>query len=257
MAASPRAPEHLRGEGVRGAAFNFCSELLHSPNKMAQIEDRGVSALFLRQFTAEIFTEIRAGRARQLDKINGKLTRCKLKGGEDGGPATNVRITPHNILTKEVVECFVKPRTRDHPQIVGDSTSANGVRYVELVRRQLTSENQSARFRKLVGKADIFVSHAWGGPGRAGGSWLKLVEVLVRHSAAAEAKGLKPPFYWVDIFAINQFWGTPECNADMPDWEHMSPEVGFQRVIRCTGTTLLFMDPWDKPECCEVRSAAA
>ena len=235
------------------------------------IEGRAVTANFLRLFTKDILGHIKAGRAKQKD-AKGIETSYKLSAK---GTATFTQISPLNIKTKEVVECFIKPRTKDLPQDVSavDGTSGResrvatgakgcsanahtgsihprasaptdeevadlhdadlGVRYVELVRRDRRF-SYGLPFDALVGKADIFVSHAWGGPGRAGGGWLRLVEVICQYSDAEVARGRRAPFFWIDIFAINQYWGTEEATRDMPDWEHMSPEVGFQRVIRET-----------------------
>jgi len=206
---------------------------------MAPIEDRGVSALFLREFTREILQKIERGEALRPDR-NGIMTAYRL---DQDNLATRERVG-RGIWTKEVVECFIKPATKDLPQENGGGL---GIRYVDLIERRKSSDAAALR----VGRASVFVSHAWGGPGRAGGSWLKLVEVVTEHSNEIEARGEPPPYYWIDIFAINQFWGTADATDDMPDWAHMSADKGFQRVIDCTQSTLLFLDPWNKPECCE------
>ena len=129
------------------------------------------------------------------------------------------------------------------------------IRYVELAQ---WFEGEDAG-QPFVGTADYFVSHSWDSP------WTAVVDAVCAHSASLPADAAKP-FYWVDIFAINQHTpattglGTCQgvghtcygCNAikvDLPAWETMqaSHDVGFERVIRKTKKTLLVMEPWFRP----------
>jgi hypothetical protein len=57
----------------------------------------------------------------------------------------------------------------------------------------------------------------------------------------------EPPYYWIDIFAINQHSGTAESSNDMPNWGSMSPDRGFQRVILRAGIVLALQDKWVDP----------
>ena len=97
--------------------------------------------------------------------------------------------------------------------------------------------------RPYYGKAFAFVSHSWDS------EWAELVAAICAHSDrwVRDHPAEEPPYYWVDIFAINQHSGTDECTDDMPDWDHMAPDRGFQRVIQSTGTVLALQDSWVDP----------
>jgi hypothetical protein len=97
--------------------------------------------------------------------------------------------------------------------------------------------------RPYYGKALAFVSHSWDS------EWAELVDAIKAHSDLRVRTNPteEPPYYWVDIFAINQHFGTDEFQADLPDWDNMAPDRGFQHVIRSTGTVLALQDSWVDP----------
>ncbi len=95
-------------------------------------------------------------------------------------------------------------------------------RYVRLLRGQNSTDEAG---RPDYGKALAFVSHSWDS------EWAELVDAIKAHSDrwVRDHPTEEPPYYWIDIFAINQHSGTVECTDDMPDWNDMAPDRGFQR----------------------------
>ena len=109
------------------------------------------------------------------------------------------------------------------------------------------------------GMADFFLSYNWDTP------WDELLDALITHSERQQETGAPPPYYWIDIFAVNQHdaWSCdnadpklgkvcPGCAAvgdDLHDWSSADPEnpKGFERVIAYTKKTVMLMEPWDKP----------
>jgi hypothetical protein len=197
------------------------------------IEDRGVSASFLRMFTEQI-------------KKHLGFTNCCGWWSDR-----------HATTTRQIVQNVIVPKTCE-PQC----------RYVRLMRGQ-TDETG----RPFYGRALAFVSHSWDS------EWSELVDAICLHSdcwvrdqaalsllhpTEGPSEPVTPPYYWIDIFAINQHEGTDEKNEDMPGWDSMAPHRGFQRVIRNTGgqrvigntglpglvppgLVLALQDPWDDP----------
>ena len=143
--------------------------------------------------------------------------------------------------------------TRDvHRELVKVEVDALRCRYVEL---PIWLDGHDEDGTPFVGLADFFVSHSWDSP------WEAVVNACLEHSAALPA-GASKPYYWIDIFAVNQHTpnsqhcscdgacvGCMAMKEDLPDWHLMqaSHDVGFERVIRTTRKTLLVMDPWFAP----------
>ena len=140
--------------------------------------------------------------------------------------------------------------TRDvHKHLVVAETRGAMCRFLEL--DEMVEDGE-------VGKAACFLSHSWDSP------WEDLVSALEAHTDRCRAASARPPFYWVDIFAVNQHLATPpwkctsglaECPGcaavanDMHDWKTADPNhpKGFERVIQHTRHTLVLMEPWDNP----------
>jgi hypothetical protein len=125
------------------------------------IEDRGVSAKFLREFTDDLLAEL--GKAEQ-EYEHGWGTKDYRKSSYrlDADNIPTEHKIQADLWTKEVVECFIKPRTKQEGPLYQQYGSEDrGIRYVDLVRRTRSDHVE------LVGKASHFVSHEWGGPGRA------------------------------------------------------------------------------------------
>ncbi len=114
-------------------------------------------------------------------------------------------------------------------------------RYVRLIRGQGQTDEHG---RQFCGRARAFVSHSWDS------EWSALVDAIGAHSdrwVHEHPDEPEPPYYWIDIFAINQHSGTDESNDDMPGWDSMAPDRGFQRVIDRAGLVLALQDRWDDP----------
>ena len=158
------------------------------------IEDRGVSASFLRMFTG------------QMEKHLG-VTSCGWWSDR------------HATTTRQVVQNVIKPKT-----CVQTCDGERQCRYVRLMRGQTDEASRS-----YFGKAFAFVSHSWGS------EWSELVDAICLHSDRWVAQWVRahpnekspvtPPYYWIDIFAINQHPGTGEYKKDMPDWDNMAPDL--------------------------------
>ena len=143
-----------------------------------------------------------------------------------------------------------------HQRVVVAKTGTRMCRFVELpgVHNGYDAEGNS-----YVGRARHFFSYSWDSP------WDELVTALVTHTQKVKAAGESTPYYWIDIFAVNQHLATPpwKCTsglgaacpgcaaveADMHDWDAPSsqPAKGFERVISKTKHTLMLMEPWRNP----------
>jgi hypothetical protein len=147
--------------------------------------------------------------------------------------------------------------TRDvHKYIVKKETDAKRCRYLEL--DEWENKRDPVTNALYFGKVDHFVSHNWDS------LWDAMVDAICDHSDEQEGD----PYYWVDIFAVNQgeHWknkehclkdpkdpsvACPACTAaveDMPDWKTMqTTSGGFKQVISASPHTLILMEPWFRP----------
>ena len=145
-----------------------------------------------------------------------------------------------------------------HRELIVAATKDAMCRYVELPG--VCDGHDPATGQWHVGRAQCFLSYSWDSP------WEEVVSALVSHTERTVAAGYPPPYYWIDIFAVNQHlsmrpWtcpgvgligGCPGCKAvheDMHDWSRDvgHPAKGFERVIQQTKHTLVLMEPWDSP----------
>eukprot|EP01043_Picozoa_sp_COSAG02_P018663 COSAG02_NODE_877_length_16272_cov_8.002288_1_plen_1086_part_00 len=165
-----------------------------------------------------------------------------------------------------------------HKLLVVAQTKERMCRYVELPDVH-TGEDEAGQ--AWIGEAQYFFSYSWDSP------WDSVVSALQAHTRRQVAAGKPPPYYWIDIFAVNQHtrdavhngrslcgacstcrankW-DPLCDAcvacacqncagciavgeDMHDWATADPNhlKGFERVIAHTGHTLVLNEPWDSP----------
>lgn len=117
----------------------------------------------------------------------------------------------------------------------------------DVVRRVVKPETDQARLRFVdlgwvrdwkawdgtpaVGRSTYFVSHSWDSP------FEDLVSALESHR---EKLGPKPPGeevrYWVDILAINQWFGTDEMAEDLPDWDSMEKDMEADAAAMLRGS---------------------
>jgi hypothetical protein len=144
-----------------------------------------------------------------------------------------------------------------HTHVIVAATSGRMVRYIELPG--VHDGHDLLTGRPYVGEAVHFFSYSWDSP------WQEIVDALVAHTERALSEGKPEPYYWIDIFAVNQHlaippWACtsglgpscPGCAAvsqDMHDWATADPNnpKGFERVISHTRHTLVLMEPWHSP----------
>ena len=145
-----------------------------------------------------------------------------------------------------------------HKLVIKPATDALCCRFVEL--SGVGDGVDVASGLPFVGPADFFFSYSWDS------SWQAVVDALSQHSDQQEAAGRPPPFYWIDLFAVNQHWPSKDtatgictcpsncrgCAAiaeDLPDWQtiQISHDRGFDRVIGFCRRTLALMEPWSNP----------
>ena len=245
---------------------------LQEPLGLEHIEDRGVSAAFLAHLTAKRLTAEMADGATE-GAISSFLEGAVARGEHglralvdgNGDPLVEPAALASAERAQKLLQADLDRRraapyltSRDvHRLLVVAETSASMCRYVELpaVRDGVDPDSQM----RWVGRAQHFFSYSWDSP------WDDVVGALVDHTARVVAGGEPPPYYWVDIFAVNQHlaippWrctsgvgpGCPGCAAvaaDMHDWATADPNrpKGFERVIGATRHTLVLMEPWDSP----------
>ncbi len=128
-----------------------------------------------------------------------------------------------------------------HRDVIVPQTWAQKCRYVRLIRGQSRQTDEAGR--PYCGRALAYVCHSWDS------SWTELVDAVCAHSDRwmHDYPTEEPPYYWIDIFAINQHDDSSERKEDMPDLGSMSPERGFQRVILRVGLVLALQDWWYQP----------
>jgi hypothetical protein len=154
-----------------------------------------------------------------------------------------------------------------HRHLVAAATGERMCRYVELPGVGDGTDPETGQW--FVGRAQFFFSYSWDS------AWEEVVSALADHSArwtaqeqrVAQEEGREarpPPYYWIDIFAVNQHTSLPpwKCEmglancpgcaavaADMHDWatdDWRNPK-GFARVISHTQHTLVLNDHWSDP----------
>jgi hypothetical protein len=226
------------------------------------IEDRGVSASFLKMFTEkhglhgprdcrfEAHHRVSCGwcgacrawvpfdaspGATQLPCAHG---RWPCRTGARHAHGCHRQVYPDHSMERPCSGRHATTTRQVHRDVIVRETLQRRCRYVRLMRGQTDEAG-----RPYYGKAFAFVSHSWDS------EWAELLDAICAHSDrwVRDHPAEEPPYYWVDIFAINQHSGTVECTDDMPDWDHMAPDHGFQRVIQRTGTVLALQDSWVDP----------
>ena len=250
--------------------------LQHPPHRASGtggIELRAVSASFLKEFTrGRILADASLGKRctkAAITYLKGQIESLETERDAIGVPSSGSlkestlardaqlmqlsrRIDQLNFdLTERKTKAYLT--TRDvHREVVKAEVDSQLCRYVEQPHWLNTLDEHGTPF---VAKADFFVSHSWDSP------WQSVVDACVEHSDALPA-GARKPYYWIDIFAVNQHTphsqycacddtctGCKHVLEDLPDWNLMqrSHDVGFERVIRTARKTLLVMEPWNAP----------
>lgn len=161
---------------------------------------------------------------------------------------------------KQEIKAIVTSRDV-HSQLIKKQTDTKNRRFCELEELEGFGLVKAGRDKTdpvsgpwYFGKARFFLSYSWNSP------WDEVVEALVTHAEKVRAAGEPEPYYWVDIFAVNQHdrlacarpKDCPGCaavQADMHDWATADKTIpkGFDRVISHTEKTLVLMEPWDCP----------
>ncbi|EGD75624.1 mbre TPR repeat protein [Salpingoeca rosetta] len=133
-------------------------------------------------------------------------------------------------LKKEFPDTYTEMTTEDAcKQLVVPRTQQDNCAYVDLLRKQSSHEH--------VGKATVFVSHAWR---------YKIADVLnVLLEFAEEQRASKedsqPVFFWFDLFMNNQ---NANVTANLPqEWWSTT----FKESIANIGRVLLVLMPWRDP----------
>ena len=266
----------LSGGGGGGDHAAAAAATSIRPALLQRIEARGVSAAFLQHFTATELSRDRPDLAKTASRgaavfLRDRLAKLKAEiAAADLAPASEdedeARRRTRRILTRNasnVSDDLARRRSRPyltardvHTHVIVPSTCDRMVRYIEL--RGVHDGRDAATGRPYVGEAVHFFSYSWDSP------WQDVVDALVAHTERAVAEGIPEPYYWIDVFAVNQHLATPpwkctsglaECPgcaavaSDMHDWKTADPNhpKGFERVIACTRHTLVLMEPWDSP----------
>jgi hypothetical protein len=243
---------------------------------LGPIETRAVSAAFLREFTESQVTHELAAAAsadavtfltEQIQTVSGQLIEL-TKHSRSGERRSLTRMDSKQVRSQQQLSAKLdllkldlakrKRRpfmtTRDvHRLIIKRQTDDSMCRFLELRAWSERRQDFSTGSRACVGPATSFVSHSWDSP------WEALVDALCEHSERLE-RGGEQPFYWVDIFAVNQHWPTGSCaedchgclsmKDDLPDWETMQQgryDGGFGRVLAFAKHVLVLMEPWNHP----------
>jgi hypothetical protein len=186
-------------------------------NSVVPIEDRGVSASFLKWFTYESGM---IGKAKHMALHRVQSLRAELE-------SILSRQSPACPSAEELQQIsHLKTSIKEQQSYVASSGKCTASICKDIVR-PLTAREGCCRFLELkclsatrisvdvasnwFGSSDFFVSHAWSG------QWADVVDMIVRHSNRQVLKtGGAAPFYWIDIFAINQWKGTAAQKEDMP-----------------------------------------
>ncbi|EGD79474.1 tetratricopeptide TPR_2 repeat protein [Salpingoeca rosetta] len=133
-------------------------------------------------------------------------------------------------LKKEFPDTYTEMTTEDAcKQLVVPRTQQDNCAYVEQLRKQSPHEH--------VGKATVFVSHAWR---------YKIADVLNVLLEFAEEQRVrkedsKPVFFWFDLFMNNQ---NANITANLPqEWWSTT----FKESIANIGRVLLVLMPWRDP----------
>ncbi|EGD79288.1 mbre TPR repeat protein [Salpingoeca rosetta] len=132
-------------------------------------------------------------------------------------------------LTKEFPDTYTEMTTADAcKQLVVPRTQQASCAYVDLLRKQSPCTD--------VGKATVFVSHAWR---------YKIADVLNVLLEFAEEQASKedgqPVFFWFDLFMNNQ---NANVTANLPqEWWSTT----FKESIANIGRVLLVLMPWRDP----------
>eukprot|EP01043_Picozoa_sp_COSAG02_P021762 COSAG02_NODE_1114_length_14502_cov_140.830035_10_plen_769_part_00 len=165
----------------------------------------------------------------------------------------------HSLLREDLLRRVARPylTVRDvHRLLVVEKTKGAMCRFVELP--EVHGGSDLAAWPH-IGTADYFFSYSWDSP------WESIVSALELHTQRQAVVGGAPPYYWIDIFAVNQHlavspWrcesglggdcpGCAAVRADMHDWAvgDLGIAKGFERVIAHTKHTLVLNEPWDNP----------
>jgi hypothetical protein len=95
--------------------------------------------------------------------------------------------------------------------------------------QKLAADPETAHF---VGAPSVFLSHAWS-------YRFRNVIAAVRSHVRALPEGAPPPFFWFDVFSIDEH----ATQALTQEWWSTT----FQDAIRSIGRTLMVLSPWDNP----------
>lgn len=135
-----------------------------------------------------------------------------------------------------------------HAHVIVAATRDQMVRYIELPGVHNGISPTSGR--PYVGPAQFFFSYSWDSP------WQEVVDALNAHTERAVDAGSAPPYYWIDIFAVNQHTrdstnsaGEPTCGACEPcrinKWDPLCDDCVRTACNECVGCSSAGADMHD------------
>jgi hypothetical protein len=130
------------------------------------------------------------------------------------------------LTTAQVVELVIKP----------DTLAAGGCTYAELLRARHAAAAEplpSCETQPPVGRATVFVSHAWSY------RFVDLADALATHFAA-EGGAEAGAYLWLDVFVGSQHKAPTLPSA----WWTQT----FRGAVCAVGRTVLVLQPWSAPE---------
>lgn len=148
-------------------------------------------------------------------------------------PSCGCPATPVSFDGLGVTMAFLNHFCRTHQDKLEDLTTSQVCD--QLIKKQTKTSylqhlaKDPATAKQYIGKATVFVSHAWGYP------FLAAMDCMREY---AERKGEEVVF-WFDLFCHNQH------DAPLRDFDWWS--TTFMMNIKSIGKVLLLVMPWDNP----------
>ena len=229
------------------------------PPDFTNLEGRAVSAAFLQWFSAEKVTQQLKRRATDaaIPYLEGQIERRKQEIRELKSMRVAEEHERHAIklanakrwlgwlctdLEQRRAEPFVTARDV-HRYIVKAETDDLLCRYCELPGMAEGKDPLTGRY--WFGLADHFFSYNWDSP------FEDVVGAICAHSDRAVAAGKRPPYYFIDNFAMIQHYKTSEAEAQKkqrgdPNFTYDSAESTWGRSTTACPECPNCPGPWDK-----------
>lgn len=155
--------------------------------------------------------------------------------------------TPLGVSVAVLSELLTHVKDRYHETIVGSKdvvvdiikplTKSNLSSYVDMIQaKHIESESESES--AVIGKANLFVSHAWKG------NVIHLLETLIAHGEGST----EIVYFWLDICCNNQHEIDQASGDSNMSWEWW--RSSFTNLIRSCGKMIIVTAPFLNPEVC-------